>query len=222
MKPFLFCCALALLAAPAYADPPPAVAVAPSSLPAAAPAPVVLTPVPAASPAPGGKSGQPIEINADQLEVRQQDNIAVFTGNVIAIQGDTKLKSDVMTVHYRKKEGAAASSSSGGGAFAPGQNSVERIDVDGNVVIITPTETATGDHGIYQVDARQVKLTDHVVLTRGKNVLKGDTLVHDLDTGKSVINSPFHQNEATPGAINGRVRALFVPEKSKDGQGAKP
>src|SRR5262249_18015899 len=126
-------------------------------------------------------------------------------------------KSDVMVVHYKKKEAGQPGESSG--SFQPGQNAVERIDVSGHVVIITPTETATGDRGVYDPGKRQVRLLDNVVLTRGKNILKGDTLVHDLDTGKSVINSPFHKE---PQSSGGRVRALFVPEKNKDGAGAKP
>ncbi len=161
-------------------------------------------------------SSQPIEINADSLEVRQQENIAVFTGNVIAVQGTTKLKSDVMTVHYRKKEEAPGAPKEQAGSLAPGQNAVEKIEVNGHVLMTTPEETANGDRGIYEVDNHQVRLMDHVVLTRGRNILKGDTLVHDLNSGKSVVNSPFHQNEATPGVVNGRVRALFVPEKSGD------
>jgi lipopolysaccharide export system protein LptA len=34
---------------------------------------------------------QPIQIESDKLEVREQDNIAIFTGNVTVTQGPTVL-----------------------------------------------------------------------------------------------------------------------------------
>ena len=33
------------------------------------------------------RSDQPIDINADKLEIQQDKNLAIFTGNVIAEQG---------------------------------------------------------------------------------------------------------------------------------------
>ena len=42
---------------------------------------------------------QPIQIESDKLEVREQENIAIFTGNVTVTQGPTVLKSGRMTVH---------------------------------------------------------------------------------------------------------------------------
>ena len=54
---------------------------------------------------PAGNSKAPIEINADALEVQQDKNIAVFSGHVVAIQDNIRLKSDKMTVYYRSPEG---------------------------------------------------------------------------------------------------------------------
>lgn len=171
----------------------------------------------AETPAPKHDSGEPIQINSDTLEVIQPQAIAIFRGNVIAIQGDTRIRSDVMTVHYVKKEGAPGA---GGASSDPAQNRIQKIDVDGNVVVTNPTEAANGDRGFYDVDRKQIYLFSNVVLTRGKNILKGDTLVYDLVTEKSVINSPFHPE---PGITNGRVRALFVPaEKPAENKDNKP
>ena len=160
----------------------------------------------AAQAVPPTSSGKPVEINADTLEVQQEENIAIFTGNVIAVQGTTRLKSNVMTVYYTSKGDEAT-------ATAPeSQGAVERIVVVGDVVLSTPEETATGREGVYEVAKDIVTLTGDVVLTKGQNVLKGDTLVYDFNTGKSVINSPF-QSGGKPG---GRVRALFVPGEGKN------
>jgi lipopolysaccharide export system protein LptA len=164
---------------------------------------LIVQPVHAQGLSKGIDGKKPVEINADQLEVRQEENVAVFTGNVIAVQDDTRLKSDVMTVHYRKKEGEDESAD-------PTQGAVERIDVEGNVLLTTPDESASGARGVYNVDTKKVTLLENVVLTRGKNILKGDSLVYDFATGKSVVNSPKHADDVKK---TGRVKALFVPEK---------
>ena len=141
----------------------------------------------------------PVEISADQLEVRQPDQLAIFTGNVVAIQGDLNLKSDRMTVHYR-----------GSGEQKSDKESVSRIDVDGNVFIANPSETASGDKGIYDVDNNEIRLLGNVTLTRAENILKGSSLIYNLDTGKSVLS------KADGSKSSGRVRALFVPNKKDD------
>jgi len=150
----------------------------------------------------------PIEINADTLEVFQEENRAVFSGHVVAIQGKVRLKADKMNVFYRgtgddgKKKSAA-----------PGQDAIQKIEVTGNVFLSTPQETASGASGLYDVENQQIHLNDHVVLTRDKNVLKGDRLVYNFATGKSTIVGGAG---TTQNGGKERVRALFVPDKKQE------
>lgn len=148
-----------------------------------------------------GTTRGPIEISSDQLEVRQKDQVAVFTGNVLAVQGEMNLRSDKMTVYYRQNE-----------EENEGKESVSRIDVDGNVFISNPSETASGTKGIYDVDKNELRLLGDVTLTREQNVLKGNALIYDMTTGKSVLSRTEGSKPS-----EGRVRALFVPSK-KDGE----
>ncbi len=152
---------------------------------------------------------KPIEINADTLEVFQQENRAVFTGNVVAIQGAVRLKSDRMNVFYAQADTQPANDKSKN--KTPSQGAIDRIEVTGNVFLSTPQETASGTEGEYNVKAEEVRLNGNVVLTRENNVLKGDKLVYSFATGKSQL---------TAGGIaqNGkkeRVRALFVPQQNQ-------
>lgn len=148
---------------------------------------------------------EPIEITSDALEVLQNENKAIFTGNVIAVQGNINMRSDTMTVFYRD----AADESQGEGAMGKG---IYRIDADGNVVFTTPTETAKGDKSIYHVDTDSIDLMGNVLLTRGQNVLKGTKLVHNLTTGRSVLTSGSQQ------VGGGRVKGLFIPGEDAEGQ----
>ncbi len=147
-------------------------------------------------------SSLPIEINADALEVRQQDNLAVFSGNVDAVQGTIRFQADQLQVHYRpRSEGDDGI----GGAIA-------RLDAFGQVRITSPNETAEGQTGVYDVDNRLVTLNGDVVLTQGDNVLRGQRLVINLESGVTMLDGAANQGG------NGRVKAIFVPEKSEEKQ----
>jgi lipopolysaccharide export system protein LptA len=138
---------------------------------------------------------QPIEINADSLEVLERERVAIFRGNVDALQGRIRLKADELKVHY--KGGAE-----GGGSLT---GAITRIDAAGGVFLSSPTETAQGDRGIYLVERREITLSGKVVLTKGENVIRGQSLVMNMDTGYSKIEG----GGAAPGE---RVRGLFVPQ----------
>ena len=130
----------------------------------------------------------PVEITADALEVQQDKRIAVFAGNVAAVQGDYLLRADRLTVNY---------------AATGGDNSISKIDAAGRVFFSTPAETAQGDAGTYDVDAGIITLTGAVVLTQGENVVRGNSLVLNLLTGQSRMDGGA--------ATGGRVRGLFLP-----------
>jgi lipopolysaccharide export system protein LptA len=141
---------------------------------------------------------QPIDIEADSLEVQQDNNLAIFTGNVDVKQGDIRLQAKELRVSYGQADGdnEAAANVSG---------SIRRIDAKGNVFMSTPTETAKGDNGTYDVVKKVITMKGNVVLTRGKNVLRGDQLVYNMVTGRSELK----------GGGKTRVKGIFVPEKKK-------
>ncbi len=149
-------------------------------------------------------SDAPIEITADGLSVNQQNRTAVFNGNVLAKQGKVNLRADSMTVYYHAKSGGDVTASAD-------KNAVSKIDVVGNVFLSTPTETAQGGKGIYDVDQAKITLEENVVLTRGKNVVKGGKLIYDLKKAQSnLVAAP------TSAGTKKRVTGYFVPEKAKN------
>lgn len=138
----------------------------------------------------------PIEISADSLEVQQDRQVAVFSGNVDAQQGGLTLRADTLLVHYLEDGGAGT------------EQSISRIDAEGEVFFSSGTETAEGEEGTYDVDKGLIVLTGSVVLTQGDNVLRGDRVVLDLKSGQSTMDG-----SATDGS--GRVRGLFVPRRDE-------
>lgn len=43
---------------------------------------------------------QPIQVEADKLEVRDDDNISTYSGNVRLIQGSLRIRSDLLVIHF--------------------------------------------------------------------------------------------------------------------------
>ena len=143
-------------------------------------------------------SDQPININADDLEVLQDQSLAIFSGNVVAVQGRIELRAEQLQVWYRP------ASDSGSNKAGSANSTIIRIDAIDKVQVSSATETANGDMGVYDVAEQRLTLTGAVVLTRGQDVLRGSKLVMNLATGQSLISG-------------GRVHGRFVPPKRKNG-----
>lgn len=80
----------------------------------------------------------PLEISADDgIEWRRDEQLYVARGNALAVRGDISVYADVMSAHYS--------------ALAQGGTDIDRIDVEGNVRIASPTESVYGDRGAYDV-----------------------------------------------------------------------
>lgn len=146
-------------------------------------------------------ASRPIDIQADALEVLQNEQQAIFKGKVEATQGSVKLKADEMRVYYRPQS-------------VGNENGVSRIDVTGHVFMATQAETVQGSKGVYDVDKGIITLTDNVVITRGKNVLRGKGLTYNLNSGRSELISSGGGGAGGSGPKE-RVRGYFVPEKAK-------
>ncbi|HEX2137998.1 MAG TPA: LptA/OstA family protein [Microvirga sp.] len=161
-----------------------------------------------------GANKEPINIDADRLDVFDKESRAVFAGNVVAVQGDTTMKCTTLTVFYEQNRQAggrpAASATQGAG-----DNAIKKIDCKGPVTIVSKTQVATGDNATFDRVANRVFLLGNVALTDGPNVTRGERIVYDLNSGVANV-------ETAPG---GRVKALFVPgsnpEAAAAGGGAK-
>ncbi len=159
----------------------------------------------------GGGSKEPIKIDADRLDVFDREHRAVFTGNVVAVQGDSTIQCSKLTVLYeRPQQGGTRAAPATGQA----ESSIKQIDCAGPVTVVSKDQIATGDNALFDRVANKVVLTGNVALSQCQNVTRGEKLVYDLNSG--IANF-----ETAPG---GRVKALFVPggggdEKKQQEQG---
>jgi len=133
----------------------------------------------------------PITINSDSFQADLNAKSLTYTGNVVVVQGPTKLRAN--QVHVDTVNGKA-----------------DKIIATGNVVVDDPTNgTATGDKGTYSVPQRTVLLTGKVVLKKGKNVMEGTQATVNMATGQMAMTSA--KSAQNPG---GRVQGVFTPNSN--------
>jgi lipopolysaccharide export system protein LptA len=167
---------------------------------------------------------QPIQIEAASLEMRDKKKEATFSGNVKVVQGDTTMTSKTLVVFYESASSGAApaasppASSKNSAKSAPiqsatpgpgGSSSIKRLEARGNVVVTQKDQVVTGETAVFDTRTNLVTMLGGVVLTQGKNVLRGDRLLVDMTTGVSRVESE-----------SGRVQGLF--QSSTQGGPALP
>ncbi len=96
---------------------------------------------------------------------------------------------------------------------AQGKRELHSLEATNNVVITTPTEKVTGQHGVYNAQTNKAVLTGGVILHRGPNILEGDRAEVDMNTNTSqLFGGPNMPN------TGGQVRGIFYPGSEKKAQ----
>jgi lipopolysaccharide export system protein LptA len=141
---------------------------------------------------------QPIQIESDKLEVRENENLAIFSGNVNVVQGPTLLKAGKMTVYYAQ----------GAGSATTGSANIDRLEVEDKIYVKSENQVATGDQGSFDMKTEVLVLSGkQVVLSEGTNVLVGCKLTVQMQTGLAQVDGC--QGGGT--AEGGRVKMLLQP-----------
>ena len=152
---------------------------------------------------PGGNSSKPINIVATKLDYFDKEQKLIYTGDVIATQGDSKLKATVLTIFLAPKKTGETPPS------GQSTNQVQRMLATGPVTLLQRDQVGTGDNGVYDKTLNTVVLTGNVVLSQGPNVTKGDRLVYNLKSGQAVVTGRH-------------VVSMFEPSNSSDAGDAPP
>ena len=135
----------------------------------------------------------PVDIEADELMVKEAQKVAEFHGDVRAKQGGFTVRTAKLVAHYTGGSGLFDPSSSSADKKAAGGEAgaqLTRISALGKVLVSsTGDQSATGDWAEFDVAANTVTLGGDVVLTQGKNIIRGTQLKIDMTTGNSVIDT---------------------------------
>ena len=117
----------------------------------------------------------PVEVTADSLSVSQQDGTAVFTGNVVIIQGEMRLAAPrVLVVYAEASQGQEAR--------------IARLEATGGVTLVSGPDAAEAERADYNVDDGQVVMQGNVLLTQGASALTSDLMRVNLEDGTAQMD----------------------------------
>jgi lipopolysaccharide export system protein LptA len=200
--------AAAMFAAPFADAAPPAAQGASQSAPQSAAQPAAASGPPNALQGFSQNRDKPIKISSASLEVRDKDKVATFSGDVHLIQGDTTLRSKTLVVFYDDESAPKPAKPpppiAGAPDAPPISQQIRRVEAKGGVFVIQKDQTATGESGVFDMQANTVTLLGNVVISQGQNVVKGDRLTVDLTSGTSRVECGKSQGQC-------RVQALIQP-----------
>jgi lipopolysaccharide export system protein LptA len=140
-------------------------------------------------------SGQPINIKSNDLTADNKGKTALFTGKVVAKQGDVTIFCDRMTVYY--------------GAV---QGDIDKIEADGNVRIVQENRTGTSAHAVYESKEGRITLTGgNPKVMQGTDTVSGKIITYLIDDDRSSVS----------GGGDSRVEAVINPKAKNDGRPKK-
>jgi lipopolysaccharide export system protein LptA len=147
----------------------------------------------------------PIEVVSDRMVAYQEKNVVIFSGNAVATQGDVQLKTDILSIFYKKSQNQKEKP---GMPVMEGTGSLDKIEAKGNVIVTQKDMSATGGEAVYYQDTSRVVLTGNPVLKQGKNLVKGCKITVYLDQNRGEVERCAAEN-------SGRVTAIIHPEDQK-------
>jgi lipopolysaccharide export system protein LptA len=145
-----------------------------------------------------GDEKQPMQIEADQVELDEAKDTSVYVGNVQVTQGSMHLTADHVTVyHYANRHIKYI--------IALGQPATYKQLLDGD----QGEMQAFAKRMDYDAEKDELVLTEDALLIQGKDRLSSERIVYD------------RARERMRAGGSGRVSITFTPEEGKK-QGAQP
>ena len=135
-------------------------------------------------------SNAPVDVTADELEVRQGECLAVWRGRAEALQERSRLRANTINIYSRKGQGSAC-------------GAMDRMEAIGEIYYVTPQQKVRGDRAVYTASNNTITVTGDVVIDQDGNVIRARRLVINVDSGQATMDG------GQGGA--GRVRGVFNP-----------
>ena len=113
---------------------------------------------------------QPVEVTSDSLNVNQNDNTAVFEGDVVIAQGPMRLAAPrVLVVYLEDRSG------------------IRRLEATGGVTLVSGEDAAEAARADYDITTGMIELRGDVLLVQGESAITGDTMLVDTEAGTARV-----------------------------------
>lgn len=113
----------------------------------------------------------PVEVTSDNLSVNQNDNTALFTGNVVIAQGEMRLSAPrVLVIYLADRSG------------------IEALEATDGVTLVSGTDAAEALRADYNVVNGKIELRGNVLLIQTDNAITGEMMTVDLNAGTAQVS----------------------------------
>ncbi|MEM6886679.1 MAG: LptA/OstA family protein [Pseudomonadota bacterium] len=112
----------------------------------------------------------PVEITSDQLDVDQEAGTALFTVDVVVIQGDMRLTAPRVLVLYNET-----------------QTAIDRVEATGGVTLVSGPDEAEAERADYTITDGTIEMTGDVLLNQGLSSASSERLVVKLNEGTATL-----------------------------------
>jgi len=135
------------------------------------------------------RSRLPITIKSNELTADNKGKTAIFTGKVVAKQGDITIFADKIIVSYAEKK-----------------NDVEKIEAVGNVRIVQQNKTGIAGQAVYDSHDGRITLTGNPKVMQGSDSISGKIITYYVDDDKSVVSGGDDPKSRVEAVINPPAR----------------
>lgn len=144
------------------------------------------------------KEGGIMTVYSDRLDMDEKKQVAVFSGNVRAADGQMKLAADRMTVYYFKGKGRGRSRRGG----------IRKVLAVGHVVIQQANNKGVAESAVYKLKQQTLELMGrkkNAVIEHGDNRLEGKHIVLTIGKNRRI------EKVSVKGGSRRRVSARITP-----------
>jgi lipopolysaccharide export system protein LptA len=112
----------------------------------------------------------PVEITSENLAVDQEAGTALFTVDVVVVQGEMTLTAPRVLVIYNEA-----------------QSAIERVEATGGVTLVSGLDEAESERADYTIDDGMIVMTGDVLLNQGLSTAASERMVVRLDEGTATL-----------------------------------
>lgn len=136
---------------------------------------------------------QPVEIEADSVDINESEGTSVYKGKVVINQGSMQLKADTVTVYYEDRKPYKLVAVGKPVRFKQLPDKAKEY------------VTGKGNRLVYRINSEELTLTDDAELHQGKDSFKSDRIVYDR------VNARLKAGAVAKGSE--RVRVSIQPTR---------
>ena len=112
----------------------------------------------------------PIDVTSEKLAIDETANTALFTGDVVVVQGTMTLYAPWVKVFYNEA-----------------QDGISNMRAKGGVTLIQNEEAAEGEEAVYDLEKEVMVMTGDVLVTQKLSAIAADKMTIKMDDGTALM-----------------------------------